>query len=190
MGQQHGIPTLTPDVRTKLSQSRLSSLASLVSLRSYGQDQAQSPGRKVAALGLSITSGEIAAGDARSSVCASSRHSMAMPCVNGVVASCLPPLTPGQTPSLHAAARTQKPTCRGVEWALLSCSSRTVCFSCAFLLLFNVLGCRDPIRAPAWHQQLPELLEPSQGCHSFPWWWLSQGRETRKTKAGKGRGKA
>lgn len=93
MGQQHGIPTLTPDVRTKLSQSRLSSLASLVSLRSYGQDQAQSPGRKVAALGLSITSGEIAAGDARSSVCASSRHSMAMPCVNGVVASCLPPLT-------------------------------------------------------------------------------------------------
>lgn len=133
----HGVAA-RDTVRTKLRQSRLSSPASLVSLRSYRQDQAQSPGREVAALGLSIRSGEIAAGDARSSVCASSGHSMAMPRVNGVVASCLPPLPPGETPAMHAAARTLKPTCRGVQWALLPCSSRTVHLSCAFLLLFNV----------------------------------------------------
>jgi len=72
-----------------------------------------------------------------------------------------------QPPGREEAARAQKQTCKGVQWALFSCRSYTACISHSFLLLFPVWGCRAPKRAPAQYQQPPELLPAHPGLQQM-----------------------
>lgn len=68
------------------------------------------------------------------------------------------PCAEAEPPHQEEAARAQKQTCKGAQWALFSCKSHTACTSHSFLLLFHVWGCRAPEGAPALYKQLPEVL--------------------------------